>query len=170
MKKNVLFVLMIFSLISCSKQEVVFDEDFTYISSTLKNDSFAFNSLIPSRESEYVFSMPNIDLKIRAYYKEFKEQFRYVLILNFDYLSTEINDIRIAGICINNKSTIIGQVGFNSDKKTISNVENIKDNKYKGIQIFLSPYIKDESVVRFYFESSSSSGAYYQINNLMEYK
>ncbi len=170
MKKVVLVLMMLFSLISCNKQKVVFDEDFSYISSTLKNDSFAFNNLIPSQESEFVFSMPNIDLKVRAYYKEFKEQFRYVFILNFDYQSTEINDIRIAGICINNDSSIIGQVGFNNDKKTISNVENKNENKYKGIQIFLSPYIKEESVIRFYFESSSSSGAYYQINNLMEYR
>lgn len=167
-KKILMFVLIVFSLVSCGKETRDFDTDFTMICDKLKDDKCAFNILTHSDESEYIFKIENVSLKIRAYYKAYKEQFRKILMLSFDYVDTDINNIRIASICINENNSTIGQVGFSGDKMNISKTENASENRFKGIQIFLSPY-EENSRVRFYFECENFMGSFYQIDGLKEY-
>lgn len=169
MKKIYLIGLVFLTLFSCNKTKVTFDSDFSPIVSNLKNNDYAFNTLIESDDSEYVFKMQNVPLKIRAYYKEYKDQFRYIFVMNFDYQNVEVSNIRIAALCLNKKNSIVAQVGFLNDKKTIASYEDKQDDKYLGIQLFLSPYIINESVIRFYFEYDNNVGSFYQFENLKEF-
>ncbi len=170
MKKKICLIgLLALTLLSCNKTKPKFDDDFIKIVENLKNEDYAFNKLIVSKDSEYVFSSPNIPLNIRAYYKAYEDQFRYIFVLNFDYLDREVNDIRLALVSLNSTNSIVSQVGFMNNKKTISSFENKQENKYKGIQIFLSPFEINKSKIRFYFEYNNQIGSYYQFDEVKEY-
>lgn len=170
MKKKILFVLfMLIPMVSCKNNKPSFDSDFSSVITTLNDDNFAFNKL-KKTESLYVFKMEDINLNIRAYYKAFEEQFRYVFVLSFDYISTNINDIRVAAMLKTDSKSFIGQIGFKNNKKNISSYEDVSTSTFKGLQIFLSPYEKNVSKARFYFECENKVGLFFEINDLMEYK
>lgn len=171
MKKKILLLSIIsLMLFSCSTKQDSFDADFSIIINALKDDANAINTLTMDENADYIYKLEGIDLKIRSYYKEDKTNLRYIFVLNFDYVSTDIKNIRIASICINDKNSIIGQVGFDGKRKTISSYNDASNDIYKGIQIFLNPYIKEESIIRFYFECDSAIGKFYQITDLKEYE
>ncbi len=170
MKKYCLLILCSIMLFSCNKnKKPIFDADFKSVCDYLKDSSNTFNELTTIEENgEYLFYLSeNKELKINMYYRSFKEQYRYVFVINFDYNNIVLKDVRLVCALINGKDSIIAQVGFQNDKKIISSLEDKQSSTYKGIQLFLSPFFISEnnrSIVRFYFEHDKNIGKSYQID------
>ena len=97
-----------------------------------------------------------------------QSDFSYAFVLSLNYKNTRIEGIRLLALSINDNNSTLAQVGFDKNKKIIDSYYDSSTYTYKGIQVFVTPFNKDTSITRFYFECASFNGLYYEIDNLNE--
>lgn len=169
MKKRYILLISLLSLISCSNHGNSFDSDFITIKENLlsKDDVITLNKL---DDTSYEYEFDYLDLKVSAYYTKLSTDYSYAFVLTLSYNTTRIENIRCLVVSINEDKNTFAQVGFDGKKKNIDYYNDSSSLTYKGIQTFVTPFSSNTSVTRFYFESTSFNGTYFQINDVGEYK
>ena len=169
MKKIYGLLIGLFALVSCSNGGTSFDSDFVTIKDNLLHGE-SFITLEKKEDSLYDYEFNYLDIKFKAYYTELSTDYSYAFVLTLSYSKTRIENIRCLVVSINDDKTTFAQVGFDGVKKNIDSYNNSSSATYKGIQTFVTPFSSNTSTTRFYFESTSFSGSYFQINDVREVK
>ena len=170
MKKKV-FLLGLTLLVSCSSQGTSFDSDFYSKVDVIKDlNSSEVITLEKVEGSSYDFIFEFESINVKAYYTELKSEYSYAFVLTLSFKDKRIEDIRAIVCTINENNSTVAQIGFDGNKKIIDSYNDSSTLTYKGIQTFVTPFNEETSRTRFYFESSSYSGGYFELNNIEEIK
>lgn len=167
MKKR-LFLILLFSLVSCGN-EMPFDKDYEDIAKALLLDDNKYIKLEKEDNSNYDYKFDYLDIRIKAYYTELKSEYTYAFVLVLSYKQTKIEDIRLLGVSKSDENRTYAYVGFKNNKIVIDSYNDSNNSIYKGIQLFITPY-NNECITRFYLETSTFSGTYFEINDVKEIK
>lgn len=170
MKKRI-FLLGLTLLVSCSSQGTSFDSDFYSKVDKIKDlESSEIVTLKKVEDSLYDYYFEFESISVKAYFTELKSEYSYAFVLTLSYKEKRIEDVRAIVCTINDNNSTIAQIGFDGNKKIIDSYNDSSTFTYKGIQTFITPFNEETSITRFYFECSSYTGGYFELNDIKEIK
>ena len=154
-------------LVSCSDHpSVSFDEDYGSLLANVEEKKIPEKILYPTDNEGFLFLLESISLPMHCYYQKLKDKFTYVFVLTFDGMEKEIKDIRSFVALENEDQFSIAQIGFDGKRKNIA--AESKNDFYKGLQFFVTPFLPEKTKVHFYFECENFSGDYYTFSMIKE--